>query len=319
MKKLLMTLSMTAFLCVLAAQSFNWYSQSDTRWKQNTLGTSRSSIGKSGCVLSCLSMLLNAEASNPRVTPDKLNTWLRGNSGFARGNLMRWEVPGDIDGKGLGLELVSQISKANDWEYLSNELTKGNKVIVKVAGRRNHWVLVIRQEGAANSPASYVINDPGMKEYERRTLAHFGGFRAARSYSGNWLDEDAFNLTSEIYVSPIETYETFLYELINQPSPADVYVTLKNNLSVEISGYFILGLFDKDDNLLRAIDYEQASILAQASIDLLYEMPDYTSLNEEGADLRIIYSKHFSSMPSKNEILALPSTGLLNYTNDSTH
>lgn len=319
MKKIYVSLCLILCVFALGAQSFSWYSQSDSRWKQNSLGTSRSSIGKSGCVLSCLSMLLNAEASNPRMTPDKLNSWLRSNGGFSRGNLMRWEVPGKIDGNDSGLELVSQISKANDWDYLSGELAKGNKVIVKVAGRRSHWVLVVRQEGPANKPDSYIVNDPGMKTFEKRTLAHFGGFRAARSYSGNWLDEDAFNLKSEIYVSPVETYETFLYELINQPSPADVYVTLENKLDVEISGYFILGLFDRDDNLVRAIDYELASIEAQASIDLLYEMPDYTCLNEEGADLRIIYSKYFSSMPQINEVLALPSPGLLNSTNESSH
>jgi hypothetical protein len=44
-------------------------------------------------------------------------------------------------------------------------------------------------------------------------------------------------------------------------------------------------------------------------------MADISPLNTEGQDLRIIYSKYFTAFPSLNETLALPSPGLLNYTN----
>jgi len=302
----------------LSAQGFTWYSQNDSRWKKTTLGYSRSSIGSSGCVVSCLSMLLNAEASNPRITPDRLNDWLRKNGGFS-GNLLRWQVPGQIDGSGLGLELQSQINRANDWKYLSEELEKGNKVIVKVSGRRSHWVLVVGRDGPYNKAASYTVHDPGMDSFETRTLAYWGGFRAARSYSGNWLDEQAFSLNSEINVVPINTDEIFLYELSDLPIPADVFVTLENKLNVGINGYFMLGLFDSDDNLVGTIDYEYASIGPEESIDLIYEMADITPLSEQGYDLRILYSKYFSSMPSLHESLPLPSPGLVNYTNASAN
>ncbi|HOC95427.1 MAG TPA: C39 family peptidase [Candidatus Cloacimonadota bacterium] len=315
MKKVITTYILLIALSMLTATAgFTWYSQSDSRWENKRLGNSRSSIGKSGCVLSCLSMLLSAEASNPRVTPDNLNEWLRQNDGYV-GNLMRWQVAGEIDGSGLGLELQSQTSKNNDWDYLSGELDKGNKVIVKVKGRSSHWVLVVKRDGPANKASSYIINDPGTDSFQKRTLAYFGGFKAARSYSGNWLDEEAFNLNSQINVVPVNTDEEFLYELSDLPIPADVFVTLENKLQVGISGYFMLGLFDNDNKLVRTIDYEYASLGPEEKIDLIYEMADISPLNTEGQDLRIIYSKYFTAFPSLNETLALPSPGLLNYTN----
>jgi hypothetical protein len=144
-------------LCIpLIAGSFNWYSQNDERWKSEQLGSGRTSIGNSGCVLSCLSMLLNAEASNEYITPDRLNEWLKKNGGYAGSN-MRWQIPGEIDGNGLGLELVAQSKVKNDWDFLSSELAKGNKVIVKVTGRRSHWVLVVKQDGSKDKPSSYII------------------------------------------------------------------------------------------------------------------------------------------------------------------
>ncbi len=299
------------------AVTFTWYSQGDSRWDKTRLGNSGSSIGNSGCVVSCLSMLLNAEASNPRITPDRLNDWLRKNGGFA-GNLMRWQIPGQIDGSGPGMELQSQINRANDWKYLSEELDKGNKVIVKVSGRSSHWVLVVERDGPFDKASSYVVNDPGTESYEKRTLAFWGGFRAARSYSGNWLDEQAFDLISQINIVPVSTDEMFIYELGDLPVPADVFVTLENTLKVGIKGYFLLGLFDMNNNFVRTVDYEYASIGPAESIDLIYEMADITPINEQGQDLRIIYSKYFSTVPSLNESIALPSPGVINNTN-STH
>jgi hypothetical protein len=258
-------------------------------------------------------MLLNAEASNPYVTPDKLNEWLQANGGYS-GNNMRWQIPGLIDGDGLGIELQAQSTRYNDWEFLSSELAQGNKVIVKVAGRRSHWVLVVGQDGPADKAASYLVNDPGMKQYETRTLAFWGGFRSARSYSGNWLDEGAFNLSSEIYVVPIPDEECFLYKMSNLPVPADVFVSLQNSLAVEIHGFFILGLFDEQDELMYTVDYQYAELAPTGELDLLFEMQDFSPLENESNTLKIIYSKYFSDMPSRFDTLGLEHSGLRNLT-----
>lgn len=295
MKKITIITIIVILCSALSAGNFSWFSQNDSRWNSERLGSSRSSIGNSGCVLSCLAMLLNTEASNTRMTPDRLNDWLRRNGGFA-GNNMRWQIPGEIDGSGFGLELVSQSARRNDWDYLSGELSKGNKVIVKVAGRRSHWVLVVEQRGPANVASSYIVNDPGMTTYQERTLAYFGGFKAARSYSGNWLDEDAFNMDSEIVVQDVSSDELFLYELGDLQRPTDVYVTLSNRLSVPVTGFFMLALFNSDGTYLETIDHEYATVDASGSLDLIYQMPDVSRLKED--DLRIVYSKYFSDMPS---------------------
>jgi len=296
-------------LCVLFGalhpDEFVWFSQNDKRWKQERIGSGRgSTISNSGCVLSCLAMLLNAEASNPRVTPDKLNRWLKQNRGYS-GNLMRWEVPGYFDGSGIGLELVAKSKRSNDWQFLSSELAKGNKVIVKITDRRSHWVLVVKQEGPPNEASSYIVNDPGLDSFESRTLAHWGGFRSARSYSGNWLDEDAFDLSTDIEIEPVSSDEMFIYDIMGLPYPADVFVRISNNLAVPISGYFLLGLFDADDQFLRTIDHEYTSIEANGFVDLIYEFDDAKPVFNENASLRIIYSKHFSTVPSFNESIEI--------------
>ncbi len=288
----------------LAAVDFPWYSQGDDRWKQDRLGRSRTTIGRSGCVLSCLSMLLNAEASNPHITPDELNSWLRRNGGFAGAN-MRWQVPGEMDGNGCGLELVAQDKKANNWRFLSDQLAQGNKVIVKVAGRRSHWVLVTKQEGPYNKASSYTINDPGMETYKHRTLAHFGGFKAARSYSGNWLDEAAFDLESDIQVVPVDSDEYLFYDLVKSPRPADVYVRIENTLPVSITGYFILGLFDKNNNFVRTLDNEIATIDPNGHYDLIYEMSDVSALQNDSCYVNILYSKYFSNLPSMYDTIPM--------------
>jgi len=261
-------------------------------------------------------MLLNAEATNQHMTPDRLNDWLRKNGGYS-GNNMRWQIPGEIDGSGLGLELVGQSNKRNDWDFLSKQLEQGNKVIVKVTGRRSHWVLVVERKGAAGKAASYYVNDPGMEKYQERTLAYFGGFRSARAYSGNWLDEEAFDLESEINIVPVSTDELFLYDIQYLPHPADVFVTLNNKLPVDISGFFILGLFDEEGSFVRTVDYEYASVKASGNLDLLYELPDIKPLNEEHQSLRIVYSKYFSAMPTMSESIELIDKGIRNYTNEN--
>ncbi len=313
MKRYNITLVLLLLISFAFAGSFSWYSQSDSRWKKDRLAGG-SSIGSSGCVLSCLSMLLNAEATNSHITPDMLNDWLKNNGGYA-GNNMRWQIPGKIDGDGLGLEMVSQSKRRNDWDYLSGELAKGNKVIVKVSGRSSHWVLVVAQRGPSNKASSYIVNDPGQDSYEEITLGKWGGFISARSYSGNWLDESALNMESDIFVEPVRSDEYFLYDLNNVAHPADVYVTLKNKLPVEISGFFLLGMFDQDNRLVSTIDYEPGTVGANSSIDLIYQLPDVQTLNNGKNSLKVIYSKYFSAMPSLDDTVLPQNQRLQNKTN----
>jgi len=305
MKRALITGILLLCLASLIAADLNWFSQGDERWKQERLGKSRrSTIGRSGCVLSCLAMLLNAEATNARITPGELNDWLRKNGGYYGSN-MRWEIPGQIDGSGKGMELVAEINRSNKWEWLKDQLQQGNKVIVKVKKRRSHWVLVTRMDGPYNKASSYSINDPALKNYEDRTLAYYGGFKAARSYSGIWLDEASFSMDSDIQVVPIDSAEAFLFDIQQLDHPADAFVTVKNNLTVPISGFFLLGLFDENQQFMQVLDYEYAQIDSSASHDLIYQIENIDDYEKNYYSVQIIYSKYFSNLPSLHDTLPL--------------
>lgn len=304
-KKILLLLIIIATMSSLAAQTFNWYSQADSRWKYDKLGYSRyNTIGRSGCVLSCLSMLVNAEASTSAVTPDLLNSWLQRNNGFS-GADMRWEVLSGIDGEIAGIQYEGQNNHRNDWDYLSDQLTKGNKVLVKVGYGRGHWVLVIAQNGPHNSPGSYIVNDPGTSQYKQKTLAAWGGFRAARSYSGNWIDASSVKMASNLTVTPVSKNESFLYNLIHIDHPADVYVSVKNNLGVPIVGYFLLAMFDKDGNYLKVIDSEFSAIPKNEAKDFLYSIDNMQDLLANKNELRLIFSKSYREGQNPTSTVAL--------------
>ncbi|HNX01408.1 MAG TPA: hypothetical protein PLE74_11185 [Candidatus Cloacimonadota bacterium] len=304
-EKILIILIFVISCSSLAAQTFNWFSQADSRWKQEQLGYSRyNTIGRSGCVLSCLTMLVNAEASTPAVTPDLLNSWLQRNNGFS-GADMRWEVLSDFDGGIEGIQYEGQNNHRNDWSYLSDQLTKGNKVLVKVGYGRGHWVLVIAQHGPYNNPGSYTVNDPGTSQYRDKTLAAWGGFKAARSYSGNWIDATTVKMESNLTVTPVSKNESFLYNLIHLDHPADVYVSVKNDLNVPVTGYFLLAMFDKNGNFLKVIDSEYSTIAKKDSKDFLYSIDNMQELRENNNELRLIFSKSYRDGNDPESSIAL--------------
>jgi len=59
------------------------YSQRDWRWRWRRLGTCWSTIGKYGCVITCLAMIR-------KKTPIWVNTYLRDRGGYSRGCLVNW-------------------------------------------------------------------------------------------------------------------------------------------------------------------------------------------------------------------------------------
>jgi hypothetical protein len=63
-------------------------SQNDPRWKNNRLGTSSTTIGWNGCLLTCIAMVCNYYSGEG--DPAKLNAWLTANNGYTNGNLYNW-------------------------------------------------------------------------------------------------------------------------------------------------------------------------------------------------------------------------------------
>jgi len=80
---------------------------------------------------------------------------------------------------------------------------------------------------------------------------------------------------------------------------------VENKLPVQISGYFLLGLFDKNHNFLRTVDFEYSTVEANGYFDLIYQMEDYSDLLDQEHYVNILYSKYFSNLPSLHDTLAL--------------
>ena len=130
-------------------------SQVDPRWKDVQLGTSASTIGGYGCLITCVSMMLDYYGYN--TNPALLNEELKVHSGYANGNLLMWgQVPVIYPG----------VTYDGKWEGSRNDiidkcLADDRPAIVHVdynpatAPIEQHWVLVVGKKDG-----KYIINDP---------------------------------------------------------------------------------------------------------------------------------------------------------------
>jgi hypothetical protein len=76
-----------------------FFSQRDSRWSGNQLGTcSGTTIGSAGCAISTIAMAGARSVSN--FNPASLNTYLTNNGGYLSGCSVIWSVAADIDGTG---------------------------------------------------------------------------------------------------------------------------------------------------------------------------------------------------------------------------
>src|SRR5450759_636133 len=133
-------------------------SQKDPRWKNSLIGTDQNStIGSFGCLLTDLTMVVNAFGA--RETPTTLNDKMR-NAGGYQGSLIIPAV----------LPVVTPQVQFNRFQPCENSpapiadidtaLAAGNPVIVEVdyspaAGLQSHWVILLSMSGN-----DYVIQDP---------------------------------------------------------------------------------------------------------------------------------------------------------------
>jgi hypothetical protein len=130
-------------------------SQVDPRWKDVQLGTSFSTIGGYGCLITCVSMMLDYYGFD--TNPALLNEELKGNAGYSNGNLLMWgQVPVIFPG----------VTYDGKWEGSRNDiidkcLADGKPAIIHVdynpatSAIEQHWVLVVGKKDG-----KYIINDP---------------------------------------------------------------------------------------------------------------------------------------------------------------
>lgn len=134
---------------VTGKASTSWYfRQNDPRWKDTTIGHSRSTMGRYGCAVTSVAMVAKFLGTN--ITPGEL-----AKMPYYYKDLIKW--PQELG----NMELVLNLSKAGaDWNRIDEELRKGYPVIVfirRTNGTGGHYV-VIAGKDATNG--KYVVHDP---------------------------------------------------------------------------------------------------------------------------------------------------------------
>jgi hypothetical protein len=133
-------------------------SQKDLRWKNDNLGTSASTIGGYGCLITCVAMALNYYGKD--TDPGRLNKDLIRVGGYQNGNLLIFDKVTSI-----------YPSATMDWgNYLTSGVTGAKLDAVLASGRPaivqvdfdptdpdidQHWVLVIGKDARG-----YIMADP---------------------------------------------------------------------------------------------------------------------------------------------------------------
>jgi lysozyme len=134
-------------------------SQQDPRWKSVKLGTSTSTIGGYGCLLTCATMMLNYYG-HPH-TPETLNKALIDNQGYANGNLFVWGVVNKLYPDITLERYIDCQTVAAPLDVVEEALIDKLPVIVQVdynpytTAMDQHWVVIIGKQGS-----SYMMIDP---------------------------------------------------------------------------------------------------------------------------------------------------------------
>lgn len=132
-------------------------SQQDPRWKNKRLGQDTITIGKWGCLLTCMTMVANGFGADE--TPETLNDKLKGAGGFIGALVIPAAMPRVVG----GVRFVNYIPCENQPAPISEinaTLAAGKPVIVEVDyspahGLQNHWVVLYDRKGD-----DYLIHDP---------------------------------------------------------------------------------------------------------------------------------------------------------------
>ena len=138
-------LVLATLLILSFSRTYPLYSQCDSRWAGDRLGTSpTNTICKAGCLISSASMALSGIGKN--FNPCSINAWLNGHNGYVSDDLFVWASINE-----LGLKFVGFIANSN----IASNLNVDNVVILNV-NNGGHWVLATGISGN-----TIYVNDPG--------------------------------------------------------------------------------------------------------------------------------------------------------------
>lgn len=139
-----LAIAIVAIVCVgqplwAAVLSIPFFSQRDSRWSNNQLGScSGTTIGSTGCAVTSMAMLLSYKGAN--VDPSKLNSWLKSNGGYQDGCTIKWDVAARYSGTQWVRFQTS--STLPNLQTLSSDLDAGKLIIAKSNRFTNHFVII---------------------------------------------------------------------------------------------------------------------------------------------------------------------------------
>ena len=124
------------------------YKQTDSRWANKKIGSTKYTIGQIGCTTTALAMT-ESYRTGKTVYPDTMESRLS----YSSGGSLYW--PNNYS---------ATTNFTNYMQTVYNLLAQGKPVIVgaKKANGSQHWVVVTGYTGAsALKPTAFKINDPG--------------------------------------------------------------------------------------------------------------------------------------------------------------
>jgi hypothetical protein len=135
--------------------------QRDPKWKLKRLGTSTTTIGSYGCILTAHAMMLTYYGHE--FTPDTLNEIYKTKGVFDQGNMINFYAAGNVFDDVNAIEYYNCYDVACDLTKIDARLAKSQPVIALVdfdlnpaTSIQTHFVLIVGK----TEDGHYLINDP---------------------------------------------------------------------------------------------------------------------------------------------------------------
>lgn len=156
---------------VIPPANITFMLQDDTTWAKKKLGASQSTLGGSGCLLTCIAVSMNYLDSSNMCTPASVNDSLLVKDGLTKNGLVIWSKI-----QSTFSSFTYSYSNSVTSDDITSDLQHGLLPIVGV-GQNGiaHWVLII---GSTNN--DFVVMDPLNHDKTPTRLSTYGKVFAYR-------------------------------------------------------------------------------------------------------------------------------------------
>jgi hypothetical protein len=215
------------------------YSQRDPKWENQRLGTSNTTIGSYGCLVTCLAMI--STYYGHEETPPTMNEKLIQHNGFANGNLYCWEtlhqIYPDIEESKRN---TNYLLNDSDIVQIKQNLNQGYPVIIRIdhnpdsPALDSHYVVFVDYD--ENDEDNFTIADPwtgntrSLKDYLRahkptardtiEQIATYHGSVPAIDYATEWIAQKWIFIDGNLH-------ERFLIKSLGTKPLSDLKLTYK--------------------------------------------------------------------------------------------